>query len=92
MCREKNVLSWFKEVKPARSIEQQKEELQELEKKVMSSVLSGNLYKTAIISENDLVMPTKSQKAFWGGTDIKMIPGCHFPFTKWNSWEEILDL
>jgi hypothetical protein len=44
-----------------------------------------------IVTTRDLVMPTAAQLAFWQGHDILSLEGSHFPFYRWNSWEEMLN-
>lgn len=46
----------------------------------------------AYISEQDVIFPVSGQRAWWSGRcpEIRMLPGGHFPFYHFESWEEII--
>ena len=45
-------------------------------------------YNKVLISDNDKIIPTKSQVAFWGiEPNLK---GGHCPFFQFNKWSELL--
>ncbi len=68
-----------------RSFENQKSELAALEKYKANKNFK---YSRIIISDNDRIIPTKNQMAFWGKEpDIK---GGHCPFLLFKKWEELL--
>jgi len=92
MCREKDVLETFKSSPPERTIADQREELEQLKQMTENNHLENTLYSSAIISQKDLVMPTAGQELFWKDTFVVTISGCHFPFTRWQSWDDIVQL
>jgi hypothetical protein len=50
------------------------------------------LYDDVIISRNDLIIPTRNQRAFWQDRRVIEIDGCHYPFSRWHRWSDIIDL
>lgn len=67
-----------------RTFESQKEELENLlgiEGRIIS-------FDKKIVSNNDLIIPTKNQLNYWKNPDI--IEGGHCPFFKYKSWSEII--
>ena len=68
-----------------RDIENQKSELSALK----NYVANGNFeYTRVILSDNDKIIPTKNQVAFW---DIKPnLSSGHCPFFLYKRWEELL--
>ena len=49
----------------------------------------GYKYTRVIISENDKIIPSKSQKNYWG-EKAEFINEGHYPFFKYNKWKELL--
>lgn len=50
-----------------------------------------NFYNTALISNNDKIIPTGNQQNFWDGkADIINLASGHFPFYNFNDWNEII--
>ncbi len=93
MCREPGVLQKFLKVKPRRQVCDQKEELICLRDMVGKTGHKASIYSDIIISDNDLVIPTVNQRAHWGQHEsVVSIRGCHFPFFRWRSWDELLDV
>lgn len=93
MCRPDRVLQIFLEHRPQRSVENQKAELERLAELVASYREEQSIFDTAIISSRDMIVPTAHQISFWQGRcPIIGIEGCHYPFTDWQDWSEILAL
>ncbi len=47
----------------------------------------------AVIARRDIIVPTKSQQAFWAGRlPVIEIDGGHYPFARWSCWSECLAL
>ncbi len=92
MCREAGVLQNFLEVKPRRQVDDQKQELSRLRDMVNSTGNRESIYTEVLVSDNDLVIPTVNQQAFWQQQYVLSIGGCHFPFFRWASWDELLGL
>ena len=90
MCRPKQVLDGFLAQRPARTVEDQKEELAALEGLIKKGVSEPSMFDAAIISAADLIIPTEHQRAYWQGRcRLLEVDGCHFPFGSWDSWAAI---
>jgi len=78
---------------PLRQVEDQKNELENLKKLVLSNKISDHaLFDTVITGKNDKIIPARSQKRFWKDISKTIeIDEPHFPFFRWNSWEEIIE-
>lgn len=58
-----------------------------------SAVLQNVLeWDTVYISQQDVIFPVAGQQTWWTerGAEIRMLPGGHFPFYQFESWEEII--
>ena len=79
------------EIKITRTLEELKEELIEIQKITFEDEIK---YDKALISNDDRIIPTKNQVAFWknwgNGAKFEIIDGTHCPFKNYNSWREIL--
>lgn len=75
-----------------RTIENRVSELNNLYSKIKSTEISyQNYFDTAIISNNDKIIPTKNQINFWEGkAEIKTVESGHFLYYNFTSWNEIL--
>ncbi len=75
-----------------RTIENRVSELNNLYSKIKTTNISyQNYFDTAIISNNDKIIPTKNQMNFWKGkADIKTVESGHFLYYNFTSWNEIL--
>lgn len=76
----------------ARSIENQKQELIELDKYIKTHECTySEFYDHAIISDTDKIIPTRNQLNFWNDrADVTVLNSGHFPFFEFDSWEDIL--
>jgi pimeloyl-[acyl-carrier protein] methyl ester esterase len=90
MCRDKGLMSTFLENMPARGVEDQKEELAGYLQSADCIDSSESIYSEIIVSDNDLVVATSNQVAFWEGCKTTILAGSHFPFYQWKSWDELL--
>jgi hypothetical protein len=68
-----------------RDFESQKSELSELKNYQANMDFE---YTNVIISDNDKIIPTKNQVAFWG-QEPNLRSG-HCPFQNFSSWSELL--
>nr|WP_157601241.1 DUF452 family protein [Persicobacter sp. CCB-QB2] len=53
------------------------------------------VFRRAIITEQDLIIPTNNQHHYWQQfpqTEITTIPGAHYPFAAWENWEQLITL
>ncbi len=91
MCREKTNLKFFLKRQPQRSVEEQKEELAALQNMVDCLPLFESIYSQVIVSEYDWIVPSANQFDFWQGRLVMPIPGFHFLFNLWQSWDHLLD-
>ncbi|MBC8208791.1 MAG: DUF452 family protein [Desulfobulbaceae bacterium] len=93
MCRKKEILSTFVAHQPVRTLDDQLAELIVLESLVDCHPVEGSIYDRVLISDQDYIMPTENQRAFWQngqGRLVQEIAAPHFPFYRWASWEELL--
>jgi len=90
MCHDRNILDTFLAHQPQRSLANQRLELAALLDQADCQPAESAIYSRVIVTTRDLVMPTAGQLAFWQGHDILSLEGSHFPFYRWNSWEEML--
>ena len=93
MCRFKGALDLFLQYQPRRSLYDQKCELEMLAELVDNCDLEDPFFNTVIVASHDYIIPTAHQLAFWQGRcPIVQIEGCHYPFSGWRSWAEIVAL
>ncbi|MCB2218153.1 alpha/beta fold hydrolase [Desulfofustis glycolicus] len=92
MCKETGVFTFFHEHRPQRSLASQRRELAVLQSIVSDEAGTPTFYDSVIISGNDLIIPTRNQQAFWQDRRVIEIDGCHYPFSRWQRWSDILDL
>lgn len=73
-----------------RTIENRVSELHKLNNMIQSAdnEYNGHFYDKAIVSNNDKIIPTKNQIAFWKNKAVLIDCG-HFPFYNYKSWDEI---
>lgn len=72
------------EIEISRDIENQKQELIAIK----NYQAKNFIYSRVILSDNDKIIPTKSQVAYWGMEPN--ISSAHCPFNLFNKWEELL--
>jgi len=93
MCRQSNVYDIFMSLQPQRPIDDQRKELECLADMIQQNNCADSIFDEVIISSNDRIIPTTNQQAFWKEQgNISIIDGCHFPFTNWQRWADIVDL
>lgn len=54
---------------------------------------SGRQWDKIYISERDVIFPVENQQNFWNARcpDIRILPGGHYPFCRFENWDEILE-
>lgn len=59
-----------------------------------SKIKTGDalMFKKAAISTNDRIFPPRNQSEFWKNFKNETIGSGHFPFYKFQSWNEIIEL
>lgn len=90
MCREKSNFDLFLASQPGRTLDSQRLELAAL--RVDTDCLSSqeSIYDEIIVAENDWIIPTVNQNRFWQNQQIVHVPGFHFLFYRWQSWDQLL--
>lgn len=94
MCRERGTLEMFLGHQPQRSMESQARELEALQEMAGCDREESALYTHILIANQDLVMPTAHQVAFWKereGRERVVFTGFHFPFYGWCNWDDLVD-
>lgn len=82
----------YKNIGIQRSIGSQLTELKAIFEQAKDSEIDFHFDK-AVIGNRDLIFPTLNQIEFWEEkTAIKTIDSAHFPFFKFKSWSEIVNL
>lgn len=92
MCRDHQAFDTFLQHQPARSVENQRLELEALQSQVSCQVALEAIYTKVLIADQDLVVPAANQIAFWQGQESLQLKGAHFLFYRWNSWDELMDM
>ncbi len=90
MCREKTNLRKFLNNQPERSLAGQREELEILRKRSDCVPVGLSVYDEIIIAENDWIVPTRNQLYFWKNMAVVTLPGFHFLFYEWQSWDQLV--
>lgn len=92
MCREKLIYKHFIKNQPERSVENQRAELAALKDMVDCIPPEKSIFQQVLIADHDLVVPTANQQQYWqeNKTVSTLLPGVHFPFTSWKSWDDFL--
>lgn len=90
MCRSRQILGDFLENRPVRDVKSQKEELQTIYRTIGCIKRDRSIYTDVIVSKKDLIIPTVNQINFWHTTNVSFVPGYHFPFYQWKSWDELV--
>jgi pimeloyl-[acyl-carrier protein] methyl ester esterase len=77
---------------PGRAFDDQAQELTQLGDMIKTEPPAREAmgYDMTIISSRDLIMPAKSQLRFWKNQSTCQVIRCgHFPFYRWQRWEDI---
>lgn len=81
----------FEQNKPQRELSEVCEELVQI--RIQSTGLKNTLHWNKVyISAHDVIFPVDNQKSWWQdrADRIEIIPGGHYPFYQFDSWEQIL--
>lgn len=90
MSGDKSTYSQFIQNEPERTVSNQKQELAYYLDAADCTDASQAIYSKIIISNNDRIVPTDNQLAYWGEENVLRIEGSHFPFYRWQKWDEML--
>lgn len=91
MCRDRALYRRFLENQPLRSMENQRHELAALLENGCICPSEESIYDCALVSDHDLVMPTKNQLNYWPEKRVRRVDGSHFLFYGYSGWDEIVD-
>ena len=94
MCRKKELFIDFLKNRPHRTLENQLAELIALHAYTAEQPLAVKpFYMTVLISDDDRIMLTENQTAFWQNFEnVRKIrlQGSHYLFKNWASWDELV--
>lgn len=90
MCRDRRTFDVFLKNQPQRSVENQRLELAALQVQAGCQPAEDAIYTRVLVADQDLVVPTANQVAFWQGREILRVRGSHFLFYGWESWDELV--
>ncbi len=91
LVENKQELQLFNQNSPKRTLESSLSEFEALKKYSKIKINEHIKYDKILISQNDRIIPTEAQKAFWQD-NFKTIPGAHFPFYNFKSLEDIINI
>lgn len=75
------------------NVDKAKTELLNMQGFIQSNSLLENIYYKAIVSEDDRIFPPTNQISFWQKeVNVIFLQGSHFPFYKFKSWDDILNV
>ncbi len=97
MCGNKAVYEQYILNAPEREGEEMKQELISIKENF--NIYNPITWNKAIISSGDNIFPAKNQRTFWedykecanNNLEIKELHSGHYPFSRWNKWEEIIN-
>ncbi len=83
---------FFQDTLLSRSLEEVCEELNLIHQQ-SHSMQNRLQWDKIYISDKDVIFPVKNQQNFWKAqcSDIRTLPGGHYPFCRFKSWDEILE-
>jgi pimeloyl-[acyl-carrier protein] methyl ester esterase len=93
MCRSSSVFDTFITNRPQRALNDIKKELAAIMEDMERANADSSIYTDIIISEKDMIVPTKNQVRFWNRAQagkVQRLESSHFPFYLWKSWDDLL--
>lgn len=90
MCRDRQGRLVFQDNLPARSLDDQKAELQALLRACDCRPAAEGLYSHVMVADKDAIMPAANQLRFWQAVEPRIAHAGHFPFHLWPSWDAFL--
>lgn len=92
MCGTSELYQRFTTYFPARSLDEQREELLAIQSLAAMNRPHDAAFDAVIIGSRDKIIPTQHQIDFWKDKiAYTLIDSPHFPFFQWKRWEEILN-
>jgi biotin synthesis protein BioG len=90
VCGNRQIYSTFCAHPPKRSLADQQEELGYYLKVAECVERNESIYTEIVVSDNDRIVPTAHQLAFWGEDNVMSVAGGHFLFYNWKCWDDLL--
>jgi biotin synthesis protein BioG len=90
VCGNRQLYAAFCEHQPQRSLTDQQQELGYYLDAAECLERDTSIYTEIIISDNDRIVSTDHQRAFWGEGNVTIVAGSHFLFYNWQSWDDLL--
>ena len=87
MCGNASLKKIFDSLRPKRSLESLKDELQALYDHVTSNQLSNSIYTKAILGQNDRIFPAQNQQLAWQGLEVEITNYAHLPINLIEGYE-----
>ena len=85
----KEEMERFKENRPCRAIDEQRDELR-LIREQSAREMPEMHWERVYVSEGDVIFPVENQRNWWGNrVEIITLPGGHYPFYVLDNWEKI---
>lgn len=78
--------------KVAKTIAELKKELEFIRDNLERPVTDISIFSKTVISKNDRIIPARNQIEFWKNCKNEIIESGHFPFYKFQSWNELIAL
>lgn len=91
MCRSDEVFEQFMQNRPGRTVKDLRDELSIILQNSQTVTKDKPIFSDIFISLKDYIVPTENQNRFWEGCNINYLPGGHFPFYLWKSWDQIVE-
>lgn len=89
MCGSADVLKFYNTLRPVRSIEDCRNELQYILDN-SKNVNNEFCFDIAIIAKNDRIFPMNNLQHAYSNTKQIILDAPHFPFYLWNSWNDLI--
>ncbi len=87
MCGKASLKKLFDSVRPKRSLDSLKDELQALYDHITSKPLTVSIYSKAIIGQNDRIFPAKNQELAWQGLETVITEDAHLAINLLEGYE-----
>lgn len=89
MLTGKEELSRFTSQKPQRELAEQLTELKNIRRQA-ETLQNTLIWDKVFVSDKDVIFPVNNQLCWWSGKGVvTMLPGGHYPFYQFKSWDEI---
>ncbi|PWJ44875.1 pimeloyl-ACP methyl esterase BioG family protein [Sediminitomix flava] len=93
MCGDRATMMKFVNYPPERDLQEQRDELIYIWQRTKENPPVRDFYTHSITCDRDFIFPYQSQTEYWdlaNKTFSRDIEGSHFPFYRWNTWDEMI--